>query len=110
MIRTGWHEDSVASAGLARRDAERAADRSVQGRWLRGKLNLFQTMVLRWRELHPYVAVHMVRVNYRLEAARLKETIGARLEAAGLARIALDVHAKRFEFRPGPAAGGLGVV
>ena len=104
MIRTGSHEDSAASAGFARRDAEHAAEGSVRGRWLRGKLNLFQTMVLRWRELHPYVAVHMVRVPYRLEAARLEETIGVRLEAAGLARIALDVRAKRFEFRPGPAA------
>jgi NRPS condensation-like uncharacterized protein len=70
---------------------------------LRGKLNLFQSMVLRWRELHPYVAVHMVGVAHPLEPARLREHIAARLEAAGLARIELDGARKRFEFRPGPA-------
>jgi hypothetical protein len=79
------------------RDAQRPRTR------MRGKLNLFQTMVLRWRELHPYVAVHMVRIGHRLETAPLKECIAERLEAAGLARIELDRRRKRFEFRPGPA-------
>ena len=36
---------------------------------LRGRLNLFQTAMLRWRELHPYNAVHVVRVP---QAARLR--------------------------------------
>ena len=77
---------------------------------LRGKLNLFQSMVLRWRELHPYVAVHMVGVAHPLEAARLKEHIAARLEAAGLACIELDRGHRRFEFRPGPATIDLRVL
>lgn len=77
---------------------------------LRGKLNLFQSMVLRWRELGPYVAVHMVGVAHPLEAARLKEHIAARLEAAGLARIELDPGQRRFEFRPGPATIDLRVL
>jgi hypothetical protein len=77
---------------------------------MRGRLNLFQAMVLRWRELHPYVAVHMVAIPHPLEAGRLKEHIGARLEAAGLARIALDHERKRFEFRAGPAEVDLAVL
>jgi hypothetical protein len=79
-------------------------------RKMRGKLNLFQAMVLRWRDMHPYVAVHMVSVAHPLEPARLKESIAERLEAAGLARIALDRRRKRFEFRPGPAALNLAVL
>src|SRR6266508_3094051 len=101
MIRTGTRDDAAARAGLAARAAARPAEPQAKSR-LRGKLNLFQAIVLRWRELHPYVAVHMVGVAHPLEAARLRETIGARLDAAGLARIALDPEAKRFEFRPGP--------
>jgi len=77
---------------------------------LAGKLNLFQAMVLRWRELDPYVAVHMVGVPRRLEAARLKAYIGAELEAAGLARIVLDARRRRFEFVSGPAAIDLAVL
>jgi hypothetical protein len=110
MIRTGSHDDGVARARLAARSAARVTDRRATSRRLRGKLNLFQAMVVRWRELHPYVAVHMVGVVHPLEAARLKETIVARLEAAGLARIALDPGAKRFEFRPGPAVVELAVL
>ena len=37
---------------------------------MRGKLNLFQATMLRWRELHPYSAVHVVRITRALEAAR----------------------------------------
>ena len=77
---------------------------------MRGKLNLFQAMVLRWRDMHPYVAVHMVAVAHPLEPPRLKECIGERLEAAGLARVALDRRRKRFEFRPGPATVELTVL
>src|SRR2546428_9658317 len=47
---------------------------------LRGKLNLFQATMLRWRELHPYIAVHVVRLNQPLEAGRLKRRIEDRLE------------------------------
>ena len=71
---------------------------------LRGKLNLFQAMMLRWRELHPYIAVHVVRLNQPLVPARLKRRIEDRLEAAGLTGLILDPGRRRFEFRGGPAA------
>jgi len=71
---------------------------------LRGKLNLFQAMMLRWRELHPYIAVHIVRLNQPLVPARLKRRIEDRLETAGLTGLILDRRRGRFEFRGGPAA------
>ncbi|HEX8013443.1 MAG TPA: hypothetical protein VF814_21360 [Casimicrobiaceae bacterium] len=71
---------------------------------MRGKLNLFQAMMLRWRELHPYVAVHMVSVDSPLDRARLEAQIERRLEAAGLTGLVLDRRRRRFEFRGGPAA------
>ena len=74
-----------------------------QGR-LRGKLNLFQTTMLRWRELHPYIAVHIVRLNQPLVPARLKRCIENRLESAGLTGLILDRRRGRFEFRGGPVA------
>ena len=49
-----------------------------------GRLNLFQRMMLRWRALHPYNPVHVVRVPAALDAERLRACIGRRLERAGL--------------------------
>jgi hypothetical protein len=71
---------------------------------VRGKLNLFQAMMLRWRDLHPYVAVHMVGVAHALDAPRLKAHLEQRLEAAGLTGLSVDHRRKRFEFGGGPAA------
>src|SRR5260370_17494560 len=51
---------------------------------LRGKLNLFQVMMLRWRELHPYIAVHIVRLNQPLDPPQLKPRIEALLQTPGL--------------------------
>src|SRR2546428_4292432 len=71
---------------------------------LRGKLNLFQATMLRWREPHPYIAVHVVRLNQPLEAGRLKRRIEDRLETAGLTGLVLDRARGRFEFRGGRVA------
>jgi hypothetical protein len=70
---------------------------------VRGRLNLFQAGMLRFRELHPYVAVHVASVVRPLEG-NLKARIERRLETAGLTGFALDRRRKRFEFRGGPAA------
>jgi len=52
----------------------------------------------------------MVGVAQPLEAARLKEYLAERLDAAGLARIALDSRRRRFEFLGGPAIVDLAVL
>ena len=43
-----------------------------------GALNFFQRMMLRWRELHPYNPVHVVRVPVALDAERLRDAIAER--------------------------------
>src|SRR5208282_141735 len=49
---------------------------------MQGTLNLFQATMLRWRELHPYNAVHVVVVGQPLQPARLTTCIACVLESA----------------------------
>ena len=70
---------------------------------MQGKLNLFQATMLRWRELHPYNAVHVVVVGQALEPARLKARIATLLESAGLTGLVLGRRG-RFEYRGGSTA------
>jgi hypothetical protein len=77
---------------------------------LRGRLNLFQTAMLRWRELHPYNAVHAVRVMQPLERARLETVIAERLGTAGLTGLVIDRSRQRYEYRGGPAVVELEVI
>jgi hypothetical protein len=76
---------------------------------VKGRLNLFQASMLRWRELHPYTAIHAVRVERALDAARLTAGIDAQLEALGLTGFALDVRRRRYEYAGGPAHTRLAV-
>ena len=70
---------------------------------MEGRLNLFQCAMLRWRELHPYCAAHVIRIAAPLDAARLESRIGQALETMGLTGYALDTGARRFEWSGGPA-------
>lgn len=76
---------------------------------MKGRLNAFQTAMLRWRELHPYSAVHIVRVDGPLDPARLAARIGAELEALGLTGLTLDAKRARYEYGGGPAAPAIRV-
>ncbi len=59
----------TASAGTGA--AKASADCARTGPDLmRGRLNLFQAAMLRWRELHPYNAVHVAELPGPLDAAR----------------------------------------
>jgi hypothetical protein len=75
-----------------------------------GRLNLFQRMMLRWRGLHPYNPVHVLRIPAPLDAARLRATIAQRLEALGLTGLELDRRRGRFRYHGGPAQVALAVV
>ena len=68
---------------------------------MRGRLNLFQTTMLRWRELYPYNAVHTVRVEAPLDGSRLSRAVDAVLAERGLAGYALDVAGHRYEYAGG---------
>lgn len=74
-----------------------------------GRLNLFQRMMLRWRSLHPYNPVHIVRVPAALDAQRLRAVVAARLEALGLTGLEVDAARGRFRYAGGPAEVDLSV-
>ncbi len=77
---------------------------------MRGRLNLFQATMLRWRELHPYSAVHAVHVAAPLDAARLEAAIGRELEVRGLTHLTLDAAHARFDYGGGAAPVALAVL
>ncbi len=77
---------------------------------MRGKLNLFQSAMLRWRELSPYNAVHVAQLSGPLDAMRLERAIGAQLAALGVTGFRLDRERRHFEFAGGPAAVPLTVI
>ena len=70
---------------------------------MKGRLNLFQATMLRWRAMHPYNAVHVVAVEAPLDAARLARDIDAELEFEGLTGLVLDAGRRRYEYRGGAA-------
>lgn len=70
---------------------------------MKGRLNLFQTSMLRWRELYPYNAVHVIRIAQPLSAPRLQQGIDDVLARLGLTGLDLDVARGRFEYTGGAA-------
>ncbi len=76
---------------------------------MEGHLNLFQRMMLRWRELHPYNPVHVVLIPAPLERARLQACIDRHLEGVGLTGLVVDLERWRFRYCGGPANADLRV-
>ncbi len=68
-----------------------------------GRLNLFQAAMLRWREIHPYNAVHVAELPQPFDAERLRRAIAEHMTALGLTGLTLDAAARQFEYRGGPA-------
>ena len=77
---------------------------------MKGRLNLFQAAMLRWRALHPYNAVHAMRIDRKLDAARLSTVIDCELEALGLTGFTLDAKRGRFAYTGRPVRTPLAVV
>ena len=71
---------------------------------MKQRLNLFQRTMLRWRDLHPYSAVHVVLVGRPLAVALLKEAIERQLETFGLTHFELDQARGHYEWRGGGQA------
>ena len=71
---------------------------------MKGRLNLFQAAMVRWREMHPYNAVHVVHVPRPLDAARLEAGVRRRLEQLGLTGLGLDRRRLRYEWSGGASA------
>ncbi len=77
---------------------------------MRGRLNLFQAAMLRWRELAPYNAVHAAELPGPLDATRLAAAVAAHLTAAGLSGFTLDARGRRYEYAGGAAAPEVAVL
>ena len=66
--------------------------------------------MLRWRALHPYNAVHVLRIGAPLDVPRLSAAIGRVLEGEGLSGLALDAAHGRYEYAGGAATVALEVL
>lgn len=77
---------------------------------MRGRLNAFQAAMLRWRDLYPYNAVHVVRIVHALDHARLAAAVGDELRATGLTGLALDRARRRYEYRGGAPAAEIEII
>ncbi|MBK6336168.1 MAG: hypothetical protein IPN24_19880 [Betaproteobacteria bacterium] len=77
---------------------------------MKGRLNLFQRTMLRWRALHPYNAVHVLRIDASLDVARLRAAIARTLEGEGLTGLRLDAARGRYDYAGGPAPVSLAVL
>ena len=81
----------------------RSTDEGASTGVMKGKLNIPQRTVLLWDELHPYNAVHVVRVPEPLDLKRLEVTVKRCLEMKGLTGLEVDRARKRYQYRGGPA-------
>jgi len=77
---------------------------------VKGRLNLFQAAMVRWREMHPYNAVHVVTLPLPLDVSRLEACIRRQLEALGLTGLMLDGRRQRYEWTGGAALAPLAVL
>jgi hypothetical protein len=77
---------------------------------MRGRLNAFQAAMLRWRDLYPYNAVHVIRITRELDRGQLANAIGGELAATGLTGLVLDRARQRYEYRGGPPAVELEII
>lgn len=87
----------------AARVAERAARMTPPSAPVSDRLNLFQRMMVRWRSLHPYNAVHVISIPAALDPARLRATIAAEFETRCLTGLWLDPGGRRCRFDGGAA-------
>jgi hypothetical protein len=77
---------------------------------MKGRFNLFQASMLRWRESYPYNGVHVLRVPAALDAPRLEQAIGDVLRGAGLTGLELDLPHHRYRYGAPAARVALAVV
>ena len=70
---------------------------------MNGRLNSFQKTMLQWNDLHPYNAVHAVRIPAVLDYERLNEAITGTLESHGLTGLKLDREKGTYRYHGGRA-------
>ncbi|MFO1511781.1 MAG: hypothetical protein U1F83_02530 [Verrucomicrobiota bacterium] len=67
-----------------------------------GRLNIFQRTMLQWNALHPYNAIHVVRLPGAPDLAKLGNVIRHILVRLGLTGLELDVQRNVFSYQGGP--------
>lgn len=68
---------------------------------MKGRFNIFQRAMLRWRELHPYNAVHVVPIDAPLDAVKLARDIDTVFAHRGLTGLVLDAEHHCYEYMGG---------
>ena len=71
---------------------------------MRGKLNIFQKTMLQWNDLHPYNAVHVVRIPHALDLERLGKVINSTLETYGITNLTLNRDRGTYHYQGGRGA------
>ena len=74
------------------------------------RLNSFQKTMLQWNDLHPYNAVHAVRIPEALNCERLNDAISGTLESHGLTGLKLDRKKGTFCYQGGRAMCDIQVI
>ncbi|HKQ46689.1 MAG TPA: methyltransferase [Phycisphaerae bacterium] len=64
------------------------------------RLNMFQQAMLHWDRLHPYNAVHAVRVNGPANVEKLRHAAWEVAKNAGLGEFAVNALHTKYEYRP----------
>ena len=75
-----------------------------------GRLNIFQRTMLLWNGLHPYNAVHVVRLDSPFDRSRLEAQVNCTLQAQGLVNLALHPDSATFCYEGGEAKCEIKVV
>ncbi len=83
---------------------ETSPDRPIRG-WKDGgnypyRFNMFQQAMLRWDRLHPYNAVHAVRVDGRADVDELRAAAWEVAQRVGLGELAVNLRGTAYEYRP----------
>ena len=82
----------------------------LDGMVMPGRFNTFQRTMLLWDDMHPYNAVHVIRVPAACDAERLRRTLSRGLEERGLTGLSIAANGRSFEFRGGSALVELAVI
>ena len=67
-----------------------------------GRLNSFQKTMLQWNDMHPYNAVHVVRIPGVLDGAQLRLSLNSSLEERCLTHLVLDRKRNSYAYLGGP--------
>src|SRR5882672_7323578 len=77
---------------------------------MQGRLNSFQRSMLQWYDLHPYNAVHVVRIAGTLDLERLRFAVDGSLERLGLTNLRLNPDRAAFAYGGGPTSSEIKVI